>query len=99
MEQNKLKCLKRKEYWNEYLEQEKQTNTKLEKNYVMILLVIFTKCYWAWGGVVVRALRYRSTGSGMGILSVASDNIMCPGSTEPLEISTRILLGETSLVA
>jgi hypothetical protein len=29
----------------------------------------------------------------LGIFSVASDNSMCPGSTQPLKMSTRILLG------
>jgi hypothetical protein len=28
----------------------------------------------------------------LGIFSVASDNSMCPGSTQPLKMSTRILL-------
>jgi hypothetical protein len=29
----------------------------------------------------------------LGIFSVASDNSMCPGSTQPLKMSNRILLG------
>jgi hypothetical protein len=29
----------------------------------------------------------------MGIFSMASDNSMCPGSTQPLKMSTRIFLG------
>jgi hypothetical protein len=50
---------------------------------------------WAWGGVVVKALRYRDRSPvvTLGIFSVASDNSMCPGSTQPLKMSTRILLG------
>jgi hypothetical protein len=49
---------------------------------------------------VVKALRYYSEGPGidppvvsLGIFSVASDNSMCPGSTQPLKMSTMILLG------
>jgi hypothetical protein len=39
---------------------------------------------WAWGGVVVKALRYKSEGPGIdsgisGVFSVASDSFMCPG--------------------
>jgi hypothetical protein len=54
---------------------------------------------WAWGGVVVKALllvgrsRDQSPVVSLGIFSVASDNSMCPGSTQPLKTSTRILLG------
>jgi hypothetical protein len=35
----------------------------------------------------------RSPVVSLGIFSVASDNSMCPGSTQPLKMSTRILLG------
>jgi hypothetical protein len=37
--------------------------------------------------------RERSPVVSLGIFSVASDNSMCPGSTEPLKMSARILLG------
>jgi hypothetical protein len=54
----------------------------------------------AWSGVVVQALRYKSEGPGIdpggvtgNFFSVESDNSMCPGSTQPLKMSTRILLG------
>jgi hypothetical protein len=53
-----------------------------------------------WGGVVVKVLRNQLEGPpdqslvvSLGFFSVASDNSTCPGSTEPLKISTRILLG------
>jgi hypothetical protein len=47
---------------------------------------------------VVKVLRYQSEGPGIdpGIFSVASDNSMCLGSTQPLKMSTRILLGVLS---
>jgi hypothetical protein len=35
----------------------------------------------------------RSPVVSLGIFSVAIDNSMCPGSTQPLKMSTRILLG------
>jgi hypothetical protein len=51
----------------------------------------------ALGGVVVKALvgrsRDRSPVVSLGIFSMASDNSMCSGSTQPLKMSTRILLG------
>jgi hypothetical protein len=51
----------------------------------------------AWGGVVVKALvgrsRDRSPVVSLGIFSMASGNSMCSGSTQPLKMSTRILLG------
>jgi hypothetical protein len=40
----------------------------------------------AWGGVVVKALRYYSEVPGsIPVISMASDNSMCPGSTESLK--------------
>jgi hypothetical protein len=49
---------------------------------------------WAWGGVVVKALRYPVSIPGYvtGIFCVESDNSMCPESTQPLKMSTRIFL-------
>jgi hypothetical protein len=38
-------------------------------------------------------VRDRSPVVSLGIFSVASDNSICPGSTQPLKMSTRILLG------
>jgi hypothetical protein len=56
---------------------------------------------WAWGSVVVKALRYLSEGPRIdprslrwGFFSEASDKSMCPGSTQPFEMSTRIFLGK-----
>jgi hypothetical protein len=49
---------------------------------------------------VVKALRYSRKvlgsipGGVTGDISVASDNSMCPGSIQPLKMSTRILLGK-----
>jgi hypothetical protein len=43
--------------------------------------------------LLVGRSRDRSPVVSLGIFSVASDNSMCPGSTQPLEMSTRILLG------
>jgi hypothetical protein len=46
-EQNKLKSLKRKEYWKEHLAPKREKNTKLGKNYLMkSFVVLFTKYYW-----------------------------------------------------
>jgi hypothetical protein len=61
--------------------------------------VLITLCYCgtfmsrAWGGVVVGGSWDRFTVVSLEIFSVASDNSMCPGSTQPLKMSTRILLG------
>jgi hypothetical protein len=44
----------------------------------------------AWGGLVVKALRYKSEGPGVaGIFPV----VCALGSTQPLKVSTRIILG------
>jgi hypothetical protein len=62
--------------------------------------IFFSFPFWAWGGVVVKGLRLlvgrsrdRSPVESLGIFSVASDNSMYPGSTQPLKMSTRIFLG------
>jgi hypothetical protein len=54
-----------------------------------------------WGSVVVKALlvgrspdRYPVVS--LGIFSEASDKSMCPGSSKPFEMSTRIFLGVTT---
>jgi hypothetical protein len=51
----------------------------------------------AWGDVVVKPLvgrsRDRSSVVSLGIFSMTSDNSMYPGSTQPLKMITRILLG------
>jgi hypothetical protein len=57
--------------------------------------VFITLCYCRY--LYVPGLGWRSgrrvTVVLLGIFSVASDNSMCPGSTHPLKMSTRILLG------
>jgi hypothetical protein len=44
--------------------------------------------------LLVGRSRDRSPAVSLGIFSVASDNCMCPGSTQPPKMSTRLLLGE-----
>ena len=51
-----------------------------------------------WGSgygaaLLVRRSRDRSPVVSLGIFSEASDKSMCPGSTQPLKMSTRIFLG------
>jgi hypothetical protein len=61
------------------------------------LLMLTTCLVWAWGGVAVKATSRKVPGSIPGGVTgdffVESDNSMCPGSTQPLKMSTRILLG------
>jgi hypothetical protein len=51
--------------------------------------------WWRGSGtaLLVGRSQDRSLVVSLGIFSVASDNSMCPGSTQPLKMSTRILLG------
>jgi hypothetical protein len=63
--------------------------------YKVTLMYIAPLSTGAWGGVVVKALRYLSEGPGidsqsLGIFSGASDSSMCP---QPLKMSTRIFRG------
>jgi hypothetical protein len=79
---------------------------KSEVKFVFFLLNkarLYEGVWWsvgAWGSVVVKALRYYSEGPRVdprschwGFFSEASDKSMCPGSTQPFEMSTRIFLG------
>jgi hypothetical protein len=52
-------------------------------------------CNWAWGSVALLVGRSpdQSPVVSLGIFSEASDKSMCPGSTQPVEMSTRIFLG------
>jgi hypothetical protein len=77
--------------------------------YIFIYLFLFIYIYfihiqkslgWRSGkgtALLAGRSRDRSPVVSLGIFfSVASDNFMCPGSTQPLKMSTRILLGVTT---
>jgi hypothetical protein len=63
-----------------------------------IVMFIFNCVVLGWRSglgtaVLVGRSRDRSPVVSLGTFSVASDNSMCPGSTQPLKMSTRIFLG------